>query len=441
MISILDVAGAFDDGRRLFRKLMETSSFPVFRAEEMYGEPKDGNIIAQGDNLDYMMYLLKERNMAGKLQLIYVDPPFFSKGQYQASFRLKSEILGKSSLMKAGAYDDRWNRGMAEYLAMLTARLFAMRELLADTGCICVHLDWHVVHYVKLLMDQIFGEKQFINEVIWTYKSGGAAQRSFAKKHDTLLLYGRTDRYTFHPLKEKSYNRDFKPYRFQGVEEFQDERGWYTLVNMKDVWNIDMVGRTSAERTGYATQKPEKLLERIVTACSSEGDLCADFFAGSGTLGAVCTRLGRRWLLCDLGFLSAAEQIHRMGASGSAFQVERVMPCEETKNIAASERQSSALATYAVVKNRVVLLRYRGSVPKGPVQFREEMERYLSEDSLSMIKSWSVDEAWDGQIHRASSVLKDGRQEWKLQGCHGTQRLHVMGYDVLGNRFIGERED
>lgn len=205
---------------------------------------------------------------------------------------------------------------MKEYLTMLTARLFAMRELLSDTGCMWMHLDWHSVYYVKVIMDQIFGESNFINEVIWTYKSGGSSKRSFSKKHDTLLVYGKGKNYKFRPLTEKSYNRGMKPYRFKGVEEFCDDKGWYTLVNMKDVWSIDMVGRTSAERTGYATQKPEKLMERIIASCTDEGDLCADFFAGSGTLGAVCEKNGRRWLMCDEGGLAVADQIQEVGQPG-----------------------------------------------------------------------------------------------------------------------------
>ena len=125
-----------------------------------------------------------------------------------------------------------------------------MRDLLSDTGCLWVHLDWHAVHYVKVILDQIFGEKNFINEIIWTYKSGGANKRNFARKHDTLLFYSKTDNYIFNPQTEKSYNRGLRPYRFKGVEEYEDETGWYTIVNMKDVWSIDMVGRTSSERTG-----------------------------------------------------------------------------------------------------------------------------------------------------------------------------------------------
>lgn len=155
--------------------------------------------------------------------------------------------------VKQFAYNDVWESGIAEYLKMFCVRAFFMRELLAEEGAIWVHLDWHAVHYVKMFMDEIFGKENFINEIIWTYKSGGSTRRSFARKHDNILFYGKSKNYYFVPKKEKSYNRGLRPYRFKNIREFKDDIGWYTMVNRKDVWHIDMVGRTSKERTGYAT--------------------------------------------------------------------------------------------------------------------------------------------------------------------------------------------
>jgi hypothetical protein len=118
---------------------------------------------------------------------------------------------------------------------------------------------------------------------------------------------------------EKSYNRGLKPYRFKGVKEYKDDTGWYTLVNMKDVWQIDMVGRTSAERTGYATQKPEALLSRIIESCTEEGDICADFFGGSGTLAAAADKMNRKWISCDVGKLAVVNSLKRMLDNKSEF--------------------------------------------------------------------------------------------------------------------------
>lgn len=233
-----------------------------------------------------------------KFDLIYIDPPFFSGADYS----VVEEKDGKKSI--SFAYKDTWGNDLKEYLRMITVSIFAMKELLSKEGLIWIHLDWHAVHYVKLIMDEIFSSKNFVNEVIWSYKSGGSSRKRFSRKHDTLLLYSKSGRYKFNPQKEKSYNRGFRKYSFKGVEEFEDEKGWYTMVNMKDVWNIDMVGRTSKERTGYATQKPEALMERIILSSSDAGSLCGDFFCGSGTFPAMCKKLGRQFICCDVGELA-----------------------------------------------------------------------------------------------------------------------------------------
>lgn len=241
------------------------------------------------DNLDIMRYLFKN-DFKGRFQMIYMDPPFYSGAKY---------FSRRSDGSKKFAYNDVWSAGLSEYLKMLTERIFVAKELLSDDGLIWIHLDYRAVHYVKIIMDEIFGMENMLNEIVWGYRSGGASGRRFARKHDSILLYSKTKDYKFNPQKEKSYNRGAQPYNFKGVDEYEDEYGWYTLVNMRDVWEIPMVGRTSGERTGYATQKPEELLKRIVLASTDKGDLCGDFFAGSGTLGAVCKSLGRSFILCD----------------------------------------------------------------------------------------------------------------------------------------------
>lgn len=245
------------------------------------------NQFYQEDNLIVIEKLLKE-GCKGKIDLIYIDPPFLTKTNYKGKIVIKNEK--SKEIIEHFAYKDTWENGLTSYLEMLYTRLYLMRELLSEKGTIYVHLDYRTVHYVKILMDEIFGEKNFINEVVWAYKSGGVSKRYYSRKHDTILVYGKTKDYIFNPQLEKSYNRGFKPYRFKGVEEFKDEIGWYTLVNLKDVWQIDMVGRTSKERVGYDTQKPEKLLERIILTSSNKDSIVADFFAGSGTTGIVADR-------------------------------------------------------------------------------------------------------------------------------------------------------
>ncbi len=195
-----------------------------------------------------------------------------------------------------------WGDDMGAYLCWLGVRLLEMHRILSDDGSLYLHLD-HTAHaWVKCLMDAIFDRRNFRNEIVWCYKSGGASpSRYFSRKHDTILWYTKnTQQYCFNPQVEKSYNREFKPYRFAGVQEYEDEKGWYTLVGMKDYWEIDMVGRTSKERKGYPTQKPLALYERIIKASSNPGDMVLDPFCGCATTPVAAERLGRHWIGMDI---------------------------------------------------------------------------------------------------------------------------------------------
>jgi len=426
MSMLLDVAHAYEEGKVLFEDIMASDDCREFNVCEIYNQCENdaNNRIVSGDNLEYMKFLLKKKDMGGKLQLIYMDPPFFSNGKYQASLKIKSDILGTSPLIKIGAYEDVWNNSMKEYLKMLTVRFFMMKELLSDTGVLWVHLDWHASHYVKVILDQVFGENNFVNEVVWTYKSGGANKRSFAKKHDTLLFYSKTGKYKFTPQPEKSYNRGLKPYRFKGVEEFQDEVGWYTIVNMKDVWSIDMVGRTSSERTGYATQKPEKLLERIINACTDEGDICADFFSGSGTLGAVCGRMGRHWILCDNGPAAEASQVYRLARSGQNFDVQR---CKESVNDNNAEFDLSG--------NELCFKTYMIDVDSMDCTSKDVIRNYMEQDPLSLVKFWTVGYDDENGISVIDNIYHPEECKIQIKNNNYHKNIRIVGYNIFGDRF------
>ncbi len=436
----------------------------------------DENGLYLGDNLSVMQSLLTDGGLSGQVQMIYIDPPFYSKANYDAAVKVGDQTL------KYRAYNDKWEQGLSSYLKMLTARLYLMKELLSDTGLIWLHLDWHVVHYAKVIMDEIFGEKNFVNEIIWNYKSGGTSKKHFARKHDTILVYAKGPNYRFYPLQEKSYNRGYKPYHFKGVQEYEDDIGWYTMVNMKDVWNIDMVGRTSRERTGYATQKPEQLLFRMIESCTREGDLCADFFCGSGTLAAAAAKLGRRFITCDMGKLAYESTIRRLTAQGTGFcayqqqeaghvrQVGMKRATESQAGAAGSQAgmtraagtQACATAMQARMKRadievRILLTRERVSEGDGELvrikllslkarrldQMLDEKEQALvapviEEDSLQLVDMWSVDFDHDLQtgVHKAQSVFVREKGNLTLScekivapGAH----ICVKVTDVLGN--------
>ncbi len=248
--------------------------------------------------------LREEIEKAGGLKLIYIDPPFDVGADFSMKLEVgndEDEFIKKPNVLEEIAYRDTWGKGADSFIAMIYERLVLMHDLLAEDGSIYVHCDWRVTQFLRMVLDEIFGKDSFVNEVVWSYKSGGATKTRYGRKHDTIHFYSKTNNFIFNIPKEKSYNRDFRPYGFDNIEEFEDEIGWYTLVNARDVWSFNMVGRTSSERVDYPTQKPEALLERIINASSNEGDLVADFFCGSGTTLAVAEKLGRKWIGSDLG--------------------------------------------------------------------------------------------------------------------------------------------
>ncbi len=373
-----------------------------------------------GNNLDLMRSL-----EGGSMQIVYIDPPFFSNANYRA----KSSGTGK---IQRDAYKDEWPGGMKEYLTMLALRFLFIKYLLADTGSVWVHLDWHAAHYVKIIMDEIFGEENFINEIIWNYKSGGSSKKHFARKHDTILFYSKTQDYYLNIPKEKSYNRGLKPYHFKGVKEYEDKLGWYTLVNMKDVWQIDMVGRTSGERTGYATQKPEALLERIIESCSVPGDTVCDFFGGSGTLAAVASKMGRKWISCDAGHSAIAASEKRLASLGAEFAYERLT--EEIK-------PNGCSVSAKLAGSEVVLTDYiPGSIEDIVMdkKSRKKYEELAAEKTLELIDYWCVDTEFDGQVFCPEVYVfsKNGICERSVSPGKKCKRPAVRVVDVFGRESV-----
>lgn len=415
------------------KQYKNVKSKPLLLSEEVGGKKiEKPNMLCRGDNKVLMRTLLEEYHMEGGIQMIYIDPPFYSKSNYDAVVKAGDENI------KHMAYGDKWEKGLSEYLKMLAVRLYLMKDLLADDGLLWVHLDWHVVHYAKVILDEIFGEKHFVNEIIWNYKSGGTSKKHFARKHDTILVYAKGSKYKFYPLQEKSYNRQFKPYRFKGVKEYKDEMGWYTMVNMKDVWNIDMVGRTSAERTGYATQKPEQLLERIITSCTEEGDICADFFCGSGTLPAVASRMGRRFIACDMGSLAIESTIKRLAVQEESFHVFDLKPEGKSKIEVEVEIREEEIPSSdkRLLRLTLVSLKEKGLAKTVEKKSTDKVKQVLKEDSLQMVEGWSIDFNYTDGVHRPEVIFV--RTKGTLQTSYekivnGRSPICVKIVDIFGN--------
>ena len=304
--------------------VMEETGYPVEKLKKIQlnenlrdkdaGKSQDDRVI---DTTRVSKVMLEDNNNAmnflcgngyeGKFQFIYLDPPFFSQKDYFSKIE-----IGERGLISYKTFSDSKIKKMEDYLEYITTVAIFGKKLLKYSGTIAVHLDWHASHYVKVIIDKIFGYENFINEIIWKYKSGGAGPKGFARKHDSILIYSKSQPFKFNKIKEKSYNRDFKPYKFKSIDEYKDEKGWYTMVTPRDVWEIDMVGRTSKERTGYATQKPRKLLKKLIEAFSDEGDLIGDFFMGSGTTFIEAIDLDRKFIGCDNSGLSLKTALKRL---------------------------------------------------------------------------------------------------------------------------------
>ena len=265
------------------------------------------NMIVFGDNLQFLKTVYKNEDpiikdkVKGEIKLIYIDPPFATSDDFQ----------GKDG---SKAYTDK--KAGAEFVEYLRKRLIVAREILAEDGLIYVHLDWKKAHYIKIVMDEVFGENNFLNDIVWFYKRWNIATKLFARNHDIILCYKKSsgNNYTFNnlyvPKSEKSSGNgkawqsyiDEETGKRKSVLLDEESKG----VPMPDVWEISMINPVAKERkaVGYPTQKPEALLERIIKASTNPGDIVLDFFAGSGTTAAVAEKLGRRWITCDIGKLS-----------------------------------------------------------------------------------------------------------------------------------------
>ena len=301
------------------------------------------NRLVYGDNLLTMQALLAGDpqtglpSLRGKVDLIYIDPPFDSKADYRTKVVLPGvDIQQKPTVVEQFAYADTWEEGTISYLKMIYKRLILMKELLSDTGTVYVHIDWHIDSYVKIMLDDIFGKDNFRDQIIWYYPGGiKAVPHYFPRKHDCIYCYSKTNNYVFNNQRKgiednslysrwikysedgetityKNFPRtdkvkfDMYVKRFisQNKREPKDEDVIYRFEGalVDDVWDdCPAVFRLLNEKTGYSTQKPASLLERIIKASSNEGDLVCDFFGGSGTTAAVAERLGRRWITCDIG--------------------------------------------------------------------------------------------------------------------------------------------
>ena len=331
---ILKYKGADDVSMTLQRGM------PLYEMEkqETVGENADGNMVIRGECVSACAYL-KEKGI--QVDLVYIDPPFASGADYAKKVYIRrnpkvAEAIAKAEqelnvdelkIFEEKMYGDVWDK--EKYLNWMYENLMAIKSVMSDTASIYVHLDWHIGHYVKILLDEIFGEDHFRNEIIWWYLWGGRGKTQWNPKHDTIYFYSKSDEWTFNYLDvlddhnlmtEGSKNR----LNYKGAmvttksetSEIPDDK-----VLPSDTWYVATINAMAKEKLDYATQKPEELLERIIKASSNKHMKVADFFGGSGVTAAVANKLGRRLIHCDIGLNSIQTTRDRLVADGAEFDV------------------------------------------------------------------------------------------------------------------------
>ncbi|MEP7133440.1 MAG: site-specific DNA-methyltransferase [Chloroflexota bacterium] len=340
-----------------------------------YPKAQPYNHLILGDNLTIMAALLPKYE--GRINLIYADPPFFTNRKFTTRIGRGEDSRKPDEWQLAEGYHDNWS-DLDSYLDFLYQRLALMYRLLAPNGTLYLHLDWHADAYARLILDEFFGADNLLNEIIWTYHGPSPIRSAFNRKHDTILAYVKGKDYTFNadavrePYNQNTINT-FKSSRKAGFGKIPDlERGKVP----EDWWYFPVVARLHNERTGYPTQKPVALLERIVLASSNPGDIVADFFSGSGTTAFAAAKHRRKFIASDQTFRALHTTRGRLTGTQASFSLER-------DSSFSFPLVSPPKTTKAKLSNGVISL-----------------ETKLDLDY------WEVDPAWDGKIFKSIAQAK-----------------------------------
>ena len=432
------------------------------------------NRLIYGDNLLVMQTLLAGDeesglpSLKGKIDLIYIDPPFDSKTDYKTKIILPSDdIEQKPLVIEQFAYSDTWEDGTVSYLKMIYPRLVLMKELLSDKGVICVHLDWHVGHYVKILLDEIFGKDKFVNEIVWYYYNKYSnAKKCLPRAHDNILVYSKNNDHIYNEIRidRGKTVKQLVRVNVDGVlQNARDENGnlLYREVNDKkadDVFIIPQLQPASSEWMNYKTQKHHDLLERIIKIFSNEDSIVADFFAGSGTTGAVAERLGRRWIMCDIGkpacmimrkrlidqnakpfFVQVipSDSLNRLKNTGYEKYF-TIKPIERIELDAKTEQLNVELDNYIILSPNTLPL---------DKKYKEKVQEIITKDPLVLIDYWSIDPDYDGKIFvsqwqayrknsKSNSYKVTTRAQIKAPRKEGKRKICIKAVDIFGFESI-----
>ncbi len=403
------------------------------------------NRLIWGDNLLAMQALLNQ-GYEGKINLIYIDPPFDSKADYSHKIKLgETEFTKEPSVIERLAYKDTWAGGTDSYLDMLYPRLQLMKRLLAPDGSIYVHLDWHVGHYVKVMMDEVFGKDNFLNEIIWCRQSSSARKNiaeiasTFIRAHDVIYLYSRNND-QFKGINKNEYTSI--PYSDRVLDSIEkDEEGNITYnrgggsIGGKELaakvevdieagmlarswWaDVPILRHNSKDNVDYDTQKPEKLLKRIIASVTQENDLVADFFTGSGTTLAAAEDLNRRWIGCELGKVGIQVARGRM--------VEQMSKPFLVENIGNYQREMIYLGGVRIYEMQRIILKLYGAEPMAN---RKDLGVRKAEDgTLELVYCGYPDRAV------AAHKVEDLATEAQMLDGMGYKRLVILAWDYEYN--------
>jgi len=343
----------------------------IFPQGKGYPKAHPENRLILGDNLEVMNALLP--NHEGRIKLIYADPPFFTNKKFTARIGRGEDSRKPKEWKLAEGYHDDWD-DLDSYLDFLYQRLSVMYRLLAPNGTLYLHLDWHANSYARLLLDEIFGADHLLNEIVWAYHGPSPIKRAFNRKHDTILSYFKGDNYTFNADAVR------EPYHQNTVNTFKSSRkaGFGKIPNLargkvpEDWWYFPVVARLHNERTGYPTQKPEALLERIVLASSNPGEIVADFFCGSGSTLFAAAKHGRHFIACDESFRALHTTRKRLAVLQNFFSLE-IDPDFSPATMPAPKTTKARLAKDSVLLETKLDLDY-----------------------------WEVDPDWDGKTFKSA---------------------------------------
>lgn len=456
--------------QRVMKVREESPSLPDFR-----------NRLIWGDNKLVMASLLNE--FKGKVDLIYIDPPFNVGKDFTMSVPIgekKDSVLKDQSTFEMVAYRDTWGRGTASYMQMMCERVALIDELLSETGCLYLHCDNTMGHYLKVLLDDVLGKPRFLNNVVWSYQTRHSSESYWNKKHDDILLYAKGTSWTFN-WDDPDVMQALSPNTISKYRR-EDEKGKYRLCGRfikgspikgaKDIdpkWEethpglvvrdylrtgippndsffLPMENQSSNDRTDYATQKPTQLLQKLIKASSNEGDLVADFFCGSGTTGAVAERLDRRWIMADLGrfaihtthkrMIGVQRKLHDEGKSYRAFDIynlgryERKW-CQKNSTSPLPFLEMAVLEAEPVYrtegKKRMVdikLARFMPSLAEVPSKKLEALKERAVKNGFDFIDFWAVDFDWE-----PGKPFNNHWQDYRTRKDRSLKTVSVAGFE------------